>query len=65
MSFRTGNCSEQWEYVQALSICAFGVGLTPARFIKQEKGIWWMPRRQEAMKDVALCDKPWGAESRL
>ncbi len=24
--------------------------------IKREKGVWWMPWRQEAMKDVALCD---------
>jgi hypothetical protein len=23
-----------------------------------EKGIWWMPWRQEAMKDVARCEKP-------
>ncbi len=22
------------------------------------KGIWWMPWRQEAMKDVEACDKP-------
>ena len=22
------------------------------------KGIWWMPWRQEAMKDVARCEKP-------
>ncbi len=22
-----------------------------------EKGIWWMPWRREAMKDVARCDK--------
>jgi hypothetical protein len=25
------------------------------------KGTWWMPWRQEAMKDVAGCDKPRGA----
>jgi len=24
----------------------------------KEKGIWWMPWRQEAMKDVARCEKP-------
>ncbi len=24
-----------------------------------EKGIWWMPWHQEAMKDVARCEKPW------
>ncbi len=33
--------------------------------IKRNKGVWWMPRRQEAMKDVALCDKPGGGESTL
>ena len=33
--------------------------------IKREKGVWWMPWQQEAMKDVVLCDKPWGAENRL
>ena len=30
-----------------------------------EKGTWWMPWRREAMKDVARCDKPRGAASRL
>ena len=25
------------------------------------KGIWWMPRQSEAMKDVIHCEKPWGA----
>ena len=30
-----------------------------------EKGIWWMPWRQEAMKDVARCENPGGAASRL
>jgi hypothetical protein len=29
------------------------------------KGIWWMPRHQEAKKDVALCDKLRGGESNL
>ncbi len=33
--------------------------------IKRMKGVWWMPWRQEAMKDVILCDKPWGADNRL
>ncbi len=35
------------------------------RVIKRLKGIWWMPWRAEAMKDVARCDKPWGAVSKL
>ena len=33
--------------------------------IKRDKGVRWMPWRQEAMKDVALCDKPGGGESTL
>ncbi len=33
--------------------------------VEESKGIWWMPWRQEAMKDVARCDKPRGAASRL
>ena len=32
--------------------------------LEQEKGIRWMPWHQEAMKDVARCEKPWGAASR-
>jgi len=27
------------------------------------KRIRWMPRRQQAMKDVAVCDKPRGADN--
>ena len=33
--------------------------------IKREKGVWWMPRQSEAMKDVITCDKLWGAGNRL
>ena len=32
--------------------------------IKREKGVWWMPWQQEAMKDVVHCEKPWGAVNR-
>ena len=32
--------------------------------IERDKGIRWMPWHQEAMKDVARCEKPWGAASR-
>ena len=32
--------------------------------IERNKGIRWMPWHQEAMKDVARCEKPWGAASR-
>jgi len=31
---------------------------------EHEKGVRWMPWHQEAMKDVARCEKPWGAASR-
>ena len=31
--------------------------------IKRNKGIWWMPWHQKAMKDVALCEKFRGIES--
>ena len=34
-------------------------------WIKRLKGIWWMPWRAEAMKDVIHCDKVWGAVNRL
>ena len=30
---------------------------------EQEKGIGWMPWRQEAMKDVARCENPGEAAS--
>ena len=33
--------------------------------IKREKGVWWMPWQQEAMKDVIPCDKLRGAGNRL
>ena len=45
----------------------------PARFgpargrcwkvLEHEKGVRWMPWRQEAMKDVARCEKPRGDAS--
>ena len=31
--------------------------------LERDKGIWWMPWHREAMKDVALCDKPGEGES--
>ncbi len=33
--------------------------------IERQKGIRWMPWHQEAMKDVARCEKPWGGASTL
>ena len=32
--------------------------------LEHDKGVRWMPWHQEAMKDVARCEKPWGAASR-
>jgi hypothetical protein len=43
---------------------AVPVVLPPGRG-EREKGIWWMPWRREATKDVARCEKPRGAASRL
>lgn len=31
---------------------------------ERDKGIRWMPWHQEATKDVARCEKLWGAASR-
>ena len=44
-------------------LCITGV-FPCARLIKRQKGIWWMPWCQEAMKDVTRCEKPRGAASR-
>jgi hypothetical protein len=44
------------------------VWMVPVRVFggfERDKGIRWMPWHQEAMKDVARCEKPWGAASRL
>ncbi len=54
----------QKERDRELAVCV-RLGFTPAQdaeqlaegSLKHNKGIWWMPWRQEAMKDVALCDK--------
>ncbi len=53
--------------------CSLGFGCVPAVcclflcmcWIEQEKGIRWMPWHQEAMKDVARCENPGGAASKL
>ena len=56
--------------IEIVSMCACplvrGGGWTLImRVIKCLKGIRWMPWRQEAMKDVIRCDKPWGAANKL
>ncbi len=44
----------------------FGVSLRAGvrghwtELVKRSKGARRMPRRGQAMKDVASCDKPWG-----
>ena len=40
-------------------------GAMPIKFGGQaSKGIRWMPRRQEAKKDVVSCEKPRGAANK-
>ncbi len=39
---------------------------SPEKFFGQAtKGIWWMPWRCLAMKDVVSCDKPRGVANKL
>ena len=45
--------------MRGLVLRAGGVGVV----LEQEKGVRWMPWRQEAMKDVARCEKPRGDAS--
>ena len=37
------------------------VGMVSKKLGGDNKGVWWMPWQEEAMKDVAACDKPRGA----
>ncbi len=37
------------------------LGVTGRKLGQAIKGVRWMPWREEAMKDVASCDKPRGA----
>ena len=48
---------------RCLPLCVAGLDLEFKRS-KYEKGIWWMPWRIEAMKDVVGCEKPWGAANK-
>jgi hypothetical protein len=44
--------------------CWIGIaGSATREVLEQEKGVRWMPWRQEAMKDVARCEKPRGDAS--
>jgi hypothetical protein len=40
-----------------------GVQRCAPKVLEHEKGVRWMPWRQEAMKDVARCEKPRGDAS--
>ena len=44
-----------------LVFVAVQTGTGSGRHDQAIKGTWWMPWRQEAMKDVETCDKPRGA----
>ena len=48
-----------------LCMMSEGSNASSGRIVERDKGIRWMPWHQEAMKDVARCEKPWGAASRL
>ena len=55
------------DYLRVDGSCTWWVGSwSDPRAIEfeRDKGIRWMPWHQEAMKDVARCEKPWGAASR-
>ena len=52
-------------FVQGLVHGVAVAGFCACGAIEREKGIRWMPWHQEATKDVARCEKPWGAASRL
>jgi hypothetical protein len=50
---------------EVMRVCFEPAALLFPGQIKREKGVWWMPRQQEAMKDVIPCVKLWGAGNRL
>ncbi len=59
-----------WRASVGLGVALFGLRQDRWLFlcvvvIEQEKGIRWMPWHQEAMKDVARCENPGGAASKL
>ena len=43
-----------------MTCCGRVITSTLGNIEKVEKGVWGMPRLQEAMKDVISCDKPRG-----
>ena len=63
--FRAGLRREAWRMGEA-PLQKERLGTCPSLDrIKREKGVWWMPWQQEAMKDVIPCDKQRGAGNGL
>ncbi len=58
------NQGAAWESMLLIRNCGLARALLFPGRIKRDKGVWWMPWQQEAMKDVITCDKPWGAGNR-
>ena len=54
-----------WFLFMVGSICDVFNVADVVRIVERQKGIRWMPWHQEAMKDVARCEKPWGEASTL
>ena len=64
----SGSCLGFWVWVVPVHgglWLAWCYGTTSAVLFEHEKGIGWMPWRQEAMKDVARCENLGGAASEL
>ena len=50
--------AEQGSETETLEQSDFGIRAQASELrIQTEKGAWWMPWHQEAMKDVGACDK--------
>ena len=61
------SCALAWGIEAVAHVCgAGGFGFwRHGLWDEYEKGIWWMPWHQEAMKDVARCENLGGAASGL
>ena len=59
-----GQADMSIRYKSSIWVCKSRVLYTHSEN-QEEKGIWWMPWRLEAKKDVALCEKSRGDESDL
>jgi hypothetical protein len=54
-----------WVVASSQKLVASSASATSKFCGQATKGAWWMPWQKTAMKDVASCDKPRGAASRL